>query len=163
MKTPKTKKTVKAVKKTTLPKALPKVSKVKIDKKAVKVKESRKKKVTELRASDLLNAITKIADEKSAFDFRALEVKELSSITDYFLLMSCKNERHIKAVVTEIDKKIFEECGMKPFHIDGEYRSLWVVIDYGDVMVHVFHENTRGLYNLEELWKEGKIIPLKNR
>lgn len=161
MKIPKTKKTVKAVKKSALTKALPKALKVKADKKAVK--ETRKKKTTGLKATDLLNAITKIADEKSAFDFRALEVKELSSITDYFLLMSCKNERHIKAVVTEIDKKIYEECGMKPFHIDGEYRSLWVVIDYGDVMVHVFHESTRGLYNLEELWKEGKNIPLKNR
>ena len=159
MKKEKTKKIVKAVKKSAPPKASSKVKKVNAD----KVKETRKKKVTAPQATDLLNAITKIADEKSAFDFHALEVKELSSITDYFLLMSCKNERHIKAVVTEIDKKIFEECGIKPFHIDGEYRSLWVVIDYGDVMVHVFHENTRGLYNLEELWKEGKSIPLKNR
>lgn len=152
MKTVKTKKIVKAVKKSVPEKAL-----------KLKVKAPKKKKVLAPKAMDLLNKISDIADEKSAFDFHALEVKDLSSIADYFLLMSCKNERHIKAVVTEIDKKIFEEYAIKPFHIDGEYRSLWVVIDYGDVMVHVFHESTRGVYNLEELWKEGKTIPLKKR
>ena len=136
-----------------------KVSKVKVRKEKV----HRMKKSSAPKALDLLKKISEIADEKSAFDFHLMEVKELSSITDYFLLMSCKNERHIKAVVTEIDKRIFEEFGIKPFHIDGEYHSLWVVIDYGDVMVHVFHENTRGIYNLEELWKEGKTIPLKIR
>lgn len=158
MKTGKTKKNVK-----TASKNIPVKSKAKTPARAGEKVLKKKKKIEAPKAIDLLKKIEAIADEKSAFDFHAMEVRELSSITDYFLLMSCKNERHIKAVVTEISRKIFEEYGIKPFHIDGEFRSLWVVVDYGDVMVHVFHENTRGVYNLEELWKEGKTIPLKKR
>ena len=155
MKTGKIKKRVQPIKKDTAQKA------VKTRERKDKIRKIKKSSMPD--ALDLVKKITEIADQKSAFDFYALEVKDLSSITDYFLLMSCKNERHIKAVVTEIDRKIHEEFAIRPFHVEGEYRSLWVVMDYGDVMVHVFHENTRSLYNLEELWKEGKTVPLKKR
>ena len=135
---------------------MPKVKKTEAAPKKKTVKSTPKKKVPEI-----LKTILSAADSKLAYDFFVMDIKELSYICDYFVLMSCKNERQIKAVVGEIEKQVKEGLSIKPVHIDGDFRSNWVVMDYRDVMVHVFLEDTRKVYGLEELWNQGKRVVIK--
>jgi ribosome-associated protein len=105
---------------------------------------------------DLAKIIVAVSEEKAAFDFCTIDLRGRSEIADYFVLMSCGNERHIKAVAAEIQAHLKREWRLKPFHRDGELESHWVVLDYGNVIVHVFLEDIRTYYDLEDLWKKGR-------
>jgi len=108
--------------------------------------------------NDLIKKIVTIADSKAAFDFYAVNVSEFSDITDIFILMSCKSDRQIKAVTNEISRALKEEYGLAPIRLDANFESRWVVMDYVNIIVHIFHEDIRALYDLETLWSKGKII-----
>ncbi|MBN2144144.1 MAG: ribosome silencing factor [Candidatus Aureabacteria bacterium] len=101
------------------------------------------------------------AEEKQAADIVKIRLKD--GIADYFIILSCKNERQIKSVVNEIEKQIREQFSRKPFHIDGMPECEWVVMDYGDVIVHAFLNDLRDLYDLESLWGEKKDQIRKRR
>ncbi len=108
--------------------------------------------------NDVIKKIIAVADSKAAFDFYAVDVVEFSDITDIFILMSCKNERQIKAVTNEISKVLKKEYELAPIRLDANFESRWVVMDYVNIIVHIFHEDIRALYDLEKLWEKGKII-----
>lgn len=87
----------------------------------------------------------------------AIDVEGVCSITDVFLIAAGNVERHVAALahaVIEEEKK----HGQPPFHVEGLREGDWVVIDFGDLIVHLFHPEQREKYQLESLWKEGKII-----
>lgn len=88
-----------------------------------------------------------------------LEVGELISITDYFVICSGANERQVATIVEEIEKGL-RESGAKPFRREGEREQRWVLLDYFDIVVHVFHIEERNFYELERLWKDAPRVPL---
>ena len=99
----------------------------------------------------ILDAIIEKALEKKASDLIVLNVKSLTSITDYFLICSASTEPQIKAICDNIRKG----TPHKPFHIEGYEKLSWVLLDYIDVIVHVFKTEERKYYNIEKLWADA--------
>jgi ribosome-associated protein len=97
------------------------------------------------------------AEDKKANDIVVLDIQNLSVIADYFMICHGNSVPQIQAIVTEIKKKI-EEKGYRVKGIEGVNEARWVLIDIGDVVVHVFHREERDYYNLERLWGDAKVV-----
>jgi len=110
-------------------------------------------------AVSLVHTAARAASDKLAEHIMAFDVSEQLAITDAFLLASAGNDRQVKAIVDEIEDKLREQ-GEKPIRREGERDGRWVLIDYGDVVVHVQHEEERQFYALERLWRDCPIIEL---
>lgn len=95
------------------------------------------------------------AEEKKAKDILMLELKGLTDIADYFLLASATSERHVRTISDFIEKGM-KDAGIKPYSTEGYKEGRWVIIDYKDVIIHIFLEELRELYDLESLWIEAK-------
>lgn len=98
--------------------------------------------------------------EKKAFDVRILEVRELSSLTDYLLLASGRSDRQVQAVAESVRLGLKKEHATPPLAVEGMNEGRWVLIDYGDVMVHIFQQPVREFYDLDGLWSEATEIPV---
>ncbi len=98
------------------------------------------------------------ADSKKAFDIRILDIRRLTYITDYFVICSGSNITQVSAIADGIGEAL-ARLGVHPSHIEGEADSSWVLMDYGDVVVHIFEEQTRLHYALEKLWGEAAKVP----
>jgi len=108
----------------------------------------------------LLNIIAQIIYDKKGFNILALDVKGISTICDYIIIAEGNVDRHIRAIANEIVQKL-KELKEKPFNVEGLKESDWVVLDYLDIIVHLFKPGMREVYALEHMWKDGKIIDLK--
>lgn len=102
-----------------------------------------------------------LADNRKAEDIVILDVRELSSVTDYFVIASGTSEPHLRAVVEEITDKLREEHHLRPRAIDGTLHTAWVVLDYFDVIVHVMRQDVRERYDLETLWGDAPRVKPK--
>ena len=114
------------------------------------------------RARELLNVMALAADEKQGEDPVALDVSGPLPLTDIFFLVSGRNERNVVAIAGEIEDKMIE-AGAKPLRREGRSEGRWVLLDFGDVVAHVFHEEDRMYYSLERLWKDCPAIPLEHK
>ena len=92
------------------------------------------------------------AEDKKATDVVVIDLKEVSALADYFVIASAMNEPQLKAIANELRKVMKEDYGLLPDAVDGFPASQWIVMDYGDVIVHLFRQEMRGHYQLEELW-----------
>lgn len=108
----------------------------------------------------LLNIIAQIIYDKKGFNILALDVKGISTICDYIIIAEGNVDRHIRAIANEIIEEL-KKLKEKPFNVEGLKESDWVVIDYLDIIVHLFKPGMREIYALEKLWKDGKLIDLK--
>lgn len=104
---------------------------------------------------ELAREAGRLALNKKGFDVRILKVAELSSVTDYFVIVSGEADIHVKAIARAVQDGLLEEGGVKPYHIEGLNEGNWVLLDYIDVVVHVFLEPTRQFYALEKLWGDA--------
>jgi ribosome-associated protein len=111
------------------------------------------------RARELLRVAALAADDKQAEDLVALDVSGPLPLTDIFLLATGRNERNVVAIASEIEDKLIE-IGAKPLRREGRAEGRWILLDFGDLVVHVFHEEDRMYYSLERLWKDCPVIPL---
>lgn len=100
------------------------------------------------------------AANKKAEDVLALDLRGISSFADYFVICSGTSEPHLKAIASEIQDKLREYHGLRPHHVDGYPASQWIVVDYVDVLVHIFHEEKRAFYSIEDLWSDAPRLPL---
>jgi len=98
--------------------------------------------------------------EKKAFNVRLLEVKGLSSLTDYLLLASGRSDRQVQAVAESVRLGLKKDYATAPMAVEGMREGRWVLLDYGDVMVHVFQQPIREFYDLDGLWIEASEIPV---
>ena len=96
-----------------------------------------------------------LADNKKAEDLVILDVRELSSVTDYFVIASGTSEPHLRAIVDEIADEAREAHNLRPRAIDGGFHTGWVVLDFFDVIVHVMRKDIRDRYDLETLWGDA--------
>jgi len=110
-------------------------------------------------AVTLVHTAARAASEKLAQHIMAFDVSDQLAITDAFVLASATNDRQVKAIVDEIEEKL-RDIGEKPIRREGERDGRWVLIDYGDVVVHVQHEEERQFYALERLWRDCPLIDL---
>ena len=111
------------------------------------------------RARELLQVAALAADSKQAVDLVALDVSGPLPLTDIFLLATGRNERNVVSIASEIEDKLIE-FGAKPLRREGRSEGRWVLLDFGDLVVHVFHEEDRMYYSLERLWKDCPTVPL---
>jgi ribosome-associated protein len=112
------------------------------------------------RALELVQVAARAADAKQAEDIVALDVTGPLPLTDAFLLATGRNERNVLAIADEVEDRMLE-AGAKPLRREGRGEGRWVLIDFGDVIVHVFHEEDRQYYSLERLWSDCPTIPLE--
>jgi ribosome-associated protein len=100
------------------------------------------------------------ADNKKATDIIVQEVRETLLITDYFVIATGVNNRQVDAITEEIEKALREEVGIKPIGREGVDEQTWVLLDYGDIVVHVFQPELREFYRLESLWGDAPLVDL---
>jgi ribosome-associated protein len=110
-------------------------------------------------AIELVRTAARAASDKLARQIVAFDVSEQLAITDAFLLASATNERQVTSIVDEVEDKL-REIGARPIRREGERDGRWVLLDYGDVVVHVQHEEERTFYALERLWRDCPVIDL---
>jgi len=101
----------------------------------------------------------KLALSRKGFDVKILEVKAISSVCDFFVIVSGDADVHVNAIAKAIDEGLLE-MGHRPYHREGAKGGNWVLLDYVDVVVHVFHEPTRQFYALERLWGDAPVEEL---
>ena len=111
-------------------------------------------------ARELLQIAAAAADSKQAEDLVALDVSGPLPLTDIFLLATGRNERNVVSIASEIEDKLIEH-GVKPLRREGRAEGRWILLDFGDLVVHVFHEEDRMYYSLERLWKDCPAIPIE--
>jgi len=111
-----------------------------------------------IEGKELALACARAAEEMQAEDIRVLDLKGISTLTDYMVVCSGTSLPHLKAVIREMEKKIIEKHQVHSVNAEGNADSRWVVMDYIDVMVHVMHVELRELYALEDLWAAGKEV-----
>ena len=111
-------------------------------------------------ALNLLSIAAQAADDKQGEDLVALDVSGPLPLTDVFLLITGRNERNVISIASEIEDKMIE-AGVKTIRREGRAEGRWVLLDFGDLVVHVFHEEDRMYYSLERLWKDCPAIPLE--
>ncbi len=110
------------------------------------------------RATELGLAAAQAAADKLASDVLLLDVSEQLVITDVFLLASAPSDRQVAAVVDNVEEKL-RDLGAKPLRREGEKEGRWVLLDFGDIVIHVQHQEERVYYALERLWKDCPVIP----
>jgi ribosome-associated protein len=110
-------------------------------------------------ALTLLQVAGRAALSKKARDGVALDLRELSGVTDYFFICSASSEVQVKAVAEAVEEKLREK-GLKPWHVEGYEGRRWVLLDYVEFVVHVFHEKTREYYMLDRLWGDARTLDL---
>ncbi|HEX3717832.1 MAG TPA: ribosome silencing factor [Verrucomicrobiae bacterium] len=103
----------------------------------------------------------KLAENKKAEDIVILDVRKVSSVTDYFVIVSGTSEPHLRAIVNEISDKLRSEHHLRPRAVDGDVRDPWQVLDFFDVIVHAMRKDVREKYDLESLWGDATRVGTK--
>ncbi len=101
--------------------------------------------------------IADIAEDKKAENVMVLEVIKLTTIADFFVICSGSNEKQVDAIAREIEEEMSED-GIEPYRVAGRNQSRWKLLDYEDVIVHVFHQEERRFYELERLWADAERV-----
>ncbi len=105
---------------------------------------------------NLLKLVIDSSEEKKAKDIKVLNIGEVSTIADYFVIMTGSSNTNIKAIADNIQKKVKDITGLDA-KLEGYNEGRWVLLDYYDVVVHVFHDDERNFYNLEKLWADATV------
>ena len=112
------------------------------------------------RAIDLARAAAAAADGALATDLVGLDVSGQLPLTDVFLIATGRNERQVSAIAREVEDRL-HELGAKPVRREGRADGRWVLLDFSDIVVHVFHEEERTYYQLERLWRDAPVVELQ--
>lgn len=110
--------------------------------------------------NEKLKKIVKLLDEKKAEDILAIKIDELTVLSDYFIIANGTSAVHIRSLADEIEEKM-SEIGIEPTAVEGRATG-WILLDYGDILVHLFTPDSREYYNLERLWTDGAKIDLSD-
>ena len=101
----------------------------------------------------------KAADSKQAHNIRVLDLRPVTSFTDFFVICSGTNSRQIQTIADEVGMQL-KKLGEMPTSVEGHKNAEWVLMDYGDYVVHVFSDHARGYYDIERLWRDATEVPL---
>ena len=115
--------------------------------------------MAEITTEQKIKTIIKALDSKRAEDIQAIKIGDLTIIADYFIIADGTSNIHTKALAEEVEFKM-TQLGIEPSRTEGYQGQTWIVLDYGDVVVHVFYKETRDHYNLERLWSDGTNVDI---
>lgn len=116
-------------------------------------------------ADDLIAVILKAVDDVKAINIEILDLREIeNTVCDYFIICTGTSNTHVNAISGIIQKQVGKNSKEKPWHVEGEGNAEWILLDYVNVVVHVFQKHTREYYDIESLWGDAKItsIPSSN-
>ena len=111
--------------------------------------------MSNLSQKDTIKTIIKAMDSKLADDIQLIGIKDLTIVADYFVIANGDSTTQARAIADEVEFKLKQE-GVEPIRTEGYCGSTWIVLDYGDIVVHVFYKETRDYYKLERLWADGE-------
>lgn len=114
---------------------------------------------TDTTVIDLIKITEKAISEKKGEDIRILDIHDISSFADYFIIAAGSNKKQIQTIADNIEEKL-KKIGTEPKGIEGYPEASWVLMDYGEFIVHIFSAEERLFYDLERIWKDGKEITL---
>ena len=103
----------------------------------------------------LARKIAELLDEKKGSDILLINLENKSIIADYFVIVSAKSTTAVKSLTDHVEEKLSKDYGIEPLRRDGLNEAKWIAMDYGSVILHVFHQETREYYRLERLWTDG--------
>ena len=112
-----------------------------------------------LTQEEIIEIAVKAFDSKKAEDIQVIKIKDLTIIADYFIIADGTSSTQTKALADEVEFKL-AEAGLKPKQIQGNNGSNWIILDYIDIVIHVFYKETRDFYNLERLWSDGENVDI---
>ena len=116
-----------------------------------------------MEAKKLALLSRELADNRKAEDVLVLDVRKISSVTDYFVIASGSSEPHLRAISDEIMDKLADEHGVKPRATDGSLKGGWLVLDFFDVIVHIMRTDARQHYDLESLWGDAPRVRARRK
>ncbi|MCI1721355.1 MAG: ribosome silencing factor [Lachnospiraceae bacterium] len=96
-------------------------------------------------------------EEKKSLDIQVIEIGGISTLADYFVIGSGTNPNQMQALTDNVEEKL-AKAGYTAGHVEGFQRAGWILLDYGDVVIHIFDQESRSFYNLERIWKDGSVI-----
>jgi ribosome-associated protein len=114
--------------------------------------------VIEITAEELAKTCAELASNKKAEEIVVLDVRGISTFTDFFVICSATSEPQLKAIANEIQTRLKEDHGVRAVAMDGFPASQWIVLDYLEVVVHIFHRDKRAFYSLEDLWGDAPRV-----
>lgn len=100
-------------------------------------------------------------EDSKAKDIKVIDIHDLTTIAHFFVIASGTSVTHIKALTDKLVEKL-SGSGLKPLRVEGYNHARWILLDYGDIVAHIFHEEDREYYGLERLWQDGKPVALQN-
>lgn len=112
-----------------------------------------------MSSEDLATKIVKVLDSKKGIGITGIDIRALTTIGDYFLLVTGTSSPHVKALAEEVEDALSKE-GIEPRRIEGAQSATWILMDYQDVILHIFTKETREFYNMERLWADAPRMDL---
>ncbi|MEG2597004.1 MAG: ribosome silencing factor [Oscillospiraceae bacterium] len=112
-----------------------------------------------MESKELMEKVVTILDSKKALDIKAIKVGDLTILADYFVIATATSSTQVKMLIDEVDYQL-GLLGIEPHKTEGYRSQNWIILDYTDVVVHVFHTETREFYGLERLWADGEQVDL---
>ncbi|MBN2281653.1 MAG: ribosome silencing factor [Candidatus Marinimicrobia bacterium] len=119
---------------------------------------TKNKKYSDEEIKELAIKAARLAENKKALDIKLLDLRKITSMTDYFIICTGEVEEHVKAIVKSVEKGLIKTDNFKAYHIEGYNNANWVVMDYFDFVVHIFKPESREYYNLEKLWGDAPEV-----
>lgn len=114
-----------------------------------------------MESKELMEKIVSVLDSKKALDIRAIHIGDLTILADYFVIATGTSSTQVKMLTDEVDYQM-GLLGIQPHKIEGYRSENWIVLDYTDVVVHIFHTETREFYGLERLWADGEKVDISH-
>ena len=111
------------------------------------------------REKEMAQLACKAIDDKKGKDIQVIDIHEVSVIADYFVIASASNQNQVQAIVDNVEEQL-GRAGFEAKQVEGTRNSSWVLMDYGDMIVHVFDEENRLFYDLERIWRDGKVLDM---
>ncbi|MGI8786876.1 MAG: ribosome silencing factor [Pyrinomonadaceae bacterium] len=109
---------------------------------------------------DAVKLAVTCAGEKKAFDIIAIDLREIASFTEFFIIASGANQRQVQAVADEITEQLKKHLNQRVIRVEGYQTGEWILLDYGDFIVHIFERKAREFYDLERLWRDAKKVQI---
>ena len=109
----------------------------------------------------ILNTIYNAIDDKKGGNTRILDISEITTISDYFIVTSGNNYNQVKAIADNVEEELLKKHGMRPERVEGYNNGGWILLDYIDYVIHVFDREQRLFYDIERIWSDGKEIEVK--
>lgn len=113
-----------------------------------------------MESKKLVDCVVEAMESKKAKDITIIDIHNITEIADCFIICSGSSITHIRAIADEIEFKLSEKR-IEPYHKEGYDTARWILLDYADVVIHVFHQEDRSFYNLERLWSDGEMTNIR--